>query len=95
MKKSRLAFLGVLISASILSCATPKLAIPEIEYKSTSEIERSQPDCTPPIMAALNDPGRETMIDAFYCYDTVIQYYLDEYEVLESQLETLQRSMGE
>jgi len=46
-------------------------------------------------MYALDDPGRETMLEAFWCYDRVIQYWQDEYEVLEAQLDSLHAPEGD
>lgn len=86
MKNSTAYLTAFAILTSLAACTPATVVVPEIPYKTTSEVKSGQPDCTPFIMDALNDVSREPMIEAFWCYDRTIQYWQDERELLETQL---------
>lgn len=95
MKRLSAYSIAFAILISLAACTPATLVVPEISYKTTEEIRAGQPDCTAPIMYALDFPGRETMLEAFWCYDRAIQYWQDEYEVLEAQLDSLHAPEGD
>lgn len=86
MRKPTAYLAAFAILTSLAACFPASVVVPKISYKTTSEVKTGQPDCTAPIMDALNDVSREPMIEAFWCYDRVIQYWQDEYGVLEVQI---------
>lgn len=93
-RKGRRFFYGVLIllmtGVSVISC-TPHYISPEITYTPLRELKKNQPNCTTQIETALANGVSSDTLEAFRCYHKTIQYYQDEYEVVESQLEILYR----
>lgn len=89
MKKNRIFFFAVLISVLSFACAAPQIIIPEIQYKTTTQVHNEQPDCRLEINAAFDNSTQTNILNAFFCYDKTIQYWENEYQLLEVQLNTL------
>ena len=87
MTKERLWFLIVFISVSslALSCSAPRTTtIPEIKYTPLKQVHNTQPDCSDVIQKSLDEGG--DCLDAFWCYDRVIQHWENAYEILVEQV---------
>lgn len=72
----------------ISGCHT-KYILPEVSYESTVYLRNNQPDCRPEINAALDTPSQKNTLNAMFCYDRTIQYWENEYKLLELQLNAL------
>jgi len=88
-------FLSVifLILISITSCA-PKIVTPKIDYQHYTELKANQPDCGGELSALTHSKVKsdKLILDTIYCYRSVWKYWENEYQILDSQLESLNQN---
>ena len=92
MRRRNLKYLSVifLILISFTSCA-PKIVTPEIDYKQYTELKEHQPDCERELSTLTNSEVKsdQLILDTLFCYRTVWKYWENEYQILDSQLESI------
>ncbi len=82
-----------LIVISLASCA-PKIVTPEIDYKHYTELKDHQPNCGGELSALAHAQVKSDrlILDALYCYRRVWKYWENEYQILDSQLESINQN---
>jgi len=92
MKKNRKSFLIVslimILGISSLSCST-RYITPAIDYSSLSEITKGQPNCEEQYLAVFADSTDDNVLEALKCDGDVIDYYKNEYQAVEVQLDVI------
>jgi len=95
MRIKNLKYLSVilLILISFSSCA-PKLVTPEIDYKHYPELKENQPDCGGELSALTSAEIKsdQLILDTLFCYRTVWKYWEREYQILDSQIESINQN---
>jgi len=95
MRRRNLKYLSVilLILISFSSCA-PKLVTPEIDYKHYPELKENQPDCGGELSALTSAEIKsdQQILNTLFCYRTVWKYWENEYQILDSQIESINQN---
>lgn len=86
-RKYFLTVLTLLIIGISASSCTTRYITPSVEYDSITILANNQPNCKQLLAEYFFSETLEDALNAFKCYDDTIQYWQNEYESLEVQLD--------
>jgi hypothetical protein len=84
----------MILGISSLSCFTRNVT-PFITYSSLSELTKGQPNCGEQYLAVFADPAEDKVLEALKCDSYVIDYYRNEYQAVEVQLDVIYNKTGQ
>jgi len=84
----------LLILLISLSACVPQVVVPEIDYKHYPELKENQPDCGGELSPLTHSKVKsdQLILDTLFCYRAVWKYWENEYQILDSQIESINQN---